>query len=146
MAKDKYIVVFACRFVARTETFLPFEARFSGRGIRFVRLTCGATIHTGLLLNTLEDGAEGVLLMTCPKTLCHHGEGPSWAARVAEKTRRLLKLLGFPAERIRHVEAQVGHGATDLILAYAADLGVRIGPRLTPASRKNRKAPERTKP
>jgi coenzyme F420-reducing hydrogenase delta subunit len=147
MAKDKYIVVYACRFVAQTQTFRPFEIRFTGRGIRFIRLTCGASLHTGLLLNTLEAGAEGVLLMTCPRGQCHHGEGSTWAARVAEKTGRLLALLGLSTERIRHVEAQVGHGASDLILAYAADLGVRIGRKLAPDGRKNRKEkePERTK-
>lgn len=144
--KDKFIVVFTCRFATGTETLHPFEVGYSGRGVRFVRLPCGASVHTGLILSTLEEGAEGVLLITCLEDQCHFSDGSRWAGRVMAKTSRLLKILGFPPDRVRHVRRMAGQEASDVIESFASMLGISIGSRLTVAAPDAGRGPERARP
>ena len=80
-----------------------------------------------MFLSAIEEGAEGVLLLTCPRDLCHFRDGTRWAGRVAEKTAHLLKLIGFSGERIRLVETGDGRDVRAEIRTFAASLGIEVG-------------------
>ncbi|MHC4779212.1 MAG: hydrogenase iron-sulfur subunit [Planctomycetota bacterium] len=145
MSKEKYIVVFSCRFAVGPEALHPHEASFTGKGIRWIRLTCGASVHSGLILSTIEEGAEGVVLVTCPDGQCHYGEGSQWASRVTKKVGELLKLLGFSPDRVKRLTGEMGQKTSEDIRSFADDLGVRIGPKLTFYSPRPEREAERTK-
>jgi coenzyme F420-reducing hydrogenase delta subunit len=95
-------------------------------GLHFIRLACGASIHTGMVLRALEEGAKGVLLLTCPEGHCHFREGSRWAATVAAKTQRLLELIGLPKNRVGHVEGRRGEDGFARMVSFAESLGVRV--------------------
>lgn len=121
------IAVFACRFAAPPGPGEDAALRVTAGAARITRIACGATVHPGLLLRALEEGADGALVVTCPRDLCRFQEGAAWAADVVERTRDILRILGLPRERVGRVE-----GAADLDLAaeierYAAALGLAGG-------------------
>ena len=126
---EKYIVVLACRFASGANGTQPVELSDAIEGVRILRLTCGASVHSGMVLSALEQGAQGVVLLTCPGTLCHFREGARWAAGIARKTSRLLGLLGFFKERVQVVESGEGVDVYEEIREFAAALDVTVGPR-----------------
>jgi coenzyme F420-reducing hydrogenase delta subunit len=126
---EKYIVVLACRFASGANGTGPFELSDAIKGARILRLTCGASVHSGMVLSALEQGAQGVVLLTCPGTLCHFREGARWAAGIARKTSKLLGLLGFSKERVRVMESGEGTDVYEEIRDFAAALDVTLDTR-----------------
>jgi len=65
-----------------------------------IRLTCMGRISIGIILKAFEQGAMGVLMLGCPKDDCQYDAGMNRAEEVMGKTKKILGLLGYSADRI----------------------------------------------
>jgi len=125
---EPFIVVLCCRFAVGTEEMgAPVVSR-GWKGVRFVRLACGASIHPGMILSAIEEGASGVLLVTCPEDRCRFETGSRTATEAAVLTRGLLQTIGLKPERIRHVENRHPGDVFKAVDGFASDLDVAVEP------------------
>ena len=65
-----------------------------------IRMTCIGRISIGIILKAFEQGAMGVLILGCPKDDCQYDAGMKRAEEVVGKTKKILGLLGYSADRI----------------------------------------------
>jgi len=84
---------------------IPYPA-----AVRVLPVPCTGTVGTRHLLQALEGGADGVLLVACPEGNCHHLNGNLRAARRVAQARTLLEQAGLAPERLALVQLGVGHG------------------------------------
>jgi coenzyme F420-reducing hydrogenase delta subunit len=68
--------------------------------VELVRLPCTGKAETGLLLECLEQGHPGVLVLGCPVDNCKFLIGSTRARKRVEMTRKLLKEAGLSEERV----------------------------------------------
>jgi F420-non-reducing hydrogenase iron-sulfur subunit len=97
---DKRIVAFCCensalRAAQNVEDPAVLEA------VELVRLPCTGKVEIGLLLQCLEEGHPGVLVLGCPVDNCKFLRGSSRARKRVAMTRRILKEAGLDEERVR---------------------------------------------
>ena len=102
------VVVFSCHWNPALEALsasLPAEV---------VRVMCAGRIAAGQLLKAFEQGASGVLVLSCSEKDCHYGFGRRQAEANLEKLADIMELLGMERERLAmigsgtQVEEQVG--------------------------------------
>ncbi len=84
-----------------------------GSNIRFFPMHCGGRVEALHLLKALEEGADRVLVLTCPEGACRYKEGNLRVRRRLEYARNLLKEVGLeplrlelrtaPAQSPRHI-------------------------------------------
>jgi coenzyme F420-reducing hydrogenase delta subunit len=100
---EKKIVAFCCENSAlkAAEALGGPAALEALAGVELVRLPCTGKAETGLLLECLEKGHPGVLVLGCPADNCKFLVGSSRARKRVEATRRLLKEAGLSEERVR---------------------------------------------
>ena len=97
---DKRIVAFCCensalRAAQNVEDPAVLEA------VELVRLACTGKVEIGLLLQCLERGHPGVLVLGCPVDNCKFLRGSSRARKRVDMTRKILKEAGLDEERVR---------------------------------------------
>jgi coenzyme F420-reducing hydrogenase delta subunit len=71
--------------------------------VELVRLPCTGKAEPGLLLECLEQGHPGVLVLGCPEDNCKFLIGSTRARKRVEMTRKLLKEAGLSEQRV-HME------------------------------------------
>lgn len=96
------IVAFACNWCS--------YAGADGAGVnrlqhspnfRIIRTMCSGRVTTGFVLKALKMGADGVLVSGCHFGDCHYIFGNYKAVEQFEKTKAIVKTLGFDEKRIR---------------------------------------------
>lgn len=104
MAKqsEKKIVAFCCENSAlkAAEALSGPAALEALAAVELVRLPCTGKAETGLLLECLEKGHPGVLVLGCPADNCKFLVGSTRARKRVEATRKLLKEAGLSEERV----------------------------------------------
>lgn len=71
-----------------------------GSSIRFFPMHCGGRVEALHLLKALEEGADRVLVLTCPEGRCRYKEGNLRVRRRLEYARNLLKEVGLEPLRL----------------------------------------------
>ena len=99
--ENKKLIVFTCNWNAYhgMETAGLEGISYDPRVIP-IRLTCMGRISIGIILKAFEQGAMGVLMLGCPKDDCQYDVGMNRAEEVMSKTKKILGLLGYSADRI----------------------------------------------
>jgi len=88
-------VCFMCNFVfCREEMEAP-------PNVNPVRVMCIGRIDPVVVLDTLANGADGVMLVGCQPPDCHYLEGNVQAERAVKMLKKLVTLAGLESERIR---------------------------------------------
>ena len=92
-------------------------------------LPCAGRVDILHLLRALEQGVDGVLVMTCPEGNCHHLAGNDRAAARVAYARELVAETGLEPQRLQVTRLGIGQGQTiaDLVGTMAATLG-GLGP------------------
>ncbi|MEM2917379.1 MAG: hydrogenase iron-sulfur subunit [Candidatus Bathyarchaeia archaeon] len=89
------IVCFMCNWAfCRNEMRVPLN-------VNVVRVMCVGRIDPVTVLETLEKGADGILLIGCKPPDCHYVEGNIQAQRAVKMLKKLVELTGLEAERIK---------------------------------------------
>lgn len=65
-----------------------------------ISLPCSGKADLLYLLKAFETGADGLALITCPKSECHYLEGNLRASKRAEEANRLLEETGMGHDRV----------------------------------------------
>jgi F420-non-reducing hydrogenase iron-sulfur subunit len=96
---EKKIVAFCCENSALKAAEALSEPLVM-EAVELVRLPCSGKIETGLLLECLEKGHPGVLVLGCPEDNCKFLVGSTRARKRVQLTRKLLKDAGLSEERV----------------------------------------------
>ncbi|UCE56089.1 MAG: hydrogenase iron-sulfur subunit [Desulfobacterales bacterium] len=93
--------------------------------LKTVSLPCSGKLELIYLLKTFETGADGAVLITCPKGECRHLEGNLRAHKRAQAVRALLEETGLGRERMQvtHLDKE---GAVEQIAGEIEHLCTRI--------------------
>ncbi len=92
--------VFHCGNHLEADQFAALCRGGAGDTVKTISLPCSGKVDIPYLLKAYETGADGVVIVTCPKNECRHFEGNLRAHRRAEAVESLLEEIGLPAGRI----------------------------------------------
>ena len=68
--------------------------------VKVVKVNCLSRIHAGLILQALDLGADGLMLLGCEPGKCHFGSTGDCVTREYEKARGILELLGMDKNKV----------------------------------------------
>jgi len=79
--------------------------------VKVVKVNCLSRIHAGLILQALDLGADGLMLLGCEPGKCHFGSTGDCVTKEYEKARGILELLGMDKNKVDLVRlpAFAGH-------------------------------------
>ncbi len=105
--------------------------------VKIIQVPCTGRVDILHLLNTIEDGADGVYVAGCLEGECHYREGNLKARRKVEYVQRTLTELGIEPDRVQMYNLSSAQGAR---FAEIAEEMVGIIKKLGPTPVKNNTA------
>ncbi len=94
------VIVYLCANCAPGGGRLPRQWNQAGLHVSVREVPCSGKMDSQYLLNSIEGGAAGLCVITCPKGVCRLGQG-NYRAEVRLGTiRRLLDEIGIEQERV----------------------------------------------
>jgi F420-non-reducing hydrogenase iron-sulfur subunit len=97
--------------------------------VKIVRVPCSGRVNTVHLLNTLEEGADGVYVAGCLEGDCHFMEGNLRAAQRVGHARNLIAQVGLNPDRIRMYNLAASDGPRFVEIAIEMTDNIRkLGP------------------
>jgi F420-non-reducing hydrogenase iron-sulfur subunit len=91
--------VFICHQCKPAGTRLPRQWMEEGVRVRTLELPCSGKTDAQYMFHSLEGGARGFLVVTCPKGECHLSQGNYRAEMRVGTVQRLLGEIGLEPER-----------------------------------------------
>jgi len=79
--------------------------------VHIIRVMCSGMVHPNMVIDTLMNGADGVLMCGCHPGDCHYQEGNLRAEKRAEALELLLEDFGLEPERFRLEWVSASEGA-----------------------------------
>lgn len=123
-------VVFACNWCSYAGADLAGVSRMQyPSNIRIIRTMCSGRLDPEFVLNALQKGIDGVMILGCHPGDCHYVEGNLKAEKKFQMTKHLLDALGVEPERIRleWVSASEGIKFAELVKEFIITLK-KLGP------------------
>lgn len=130
---DKFeplILGFCCNWCSYAGADLAGVSRIQyPPNLRIVRVMCSGMVHPNMVINALNNGADGVLICGCHIGDCHYQEGNLLAQRRAEAIKVLLDDFGIENERFRldWVSAAEGQRFGQVVTEFTEQVR-RLGP------------------
>ncbi|HTY00622.1 MAG TPA: hydrogenase iron-sulfur subunit [Bacteroidota bacterium] len=101
-AFEPLIIMFCCYWCSYTGADLAGTSRVQyPTNARIIRVQCSGMIQTSLVMETLLNGADGVLVCGCHPGDCHYVEGNLRAKSRADALDVMLEDFGLEPERFR---------------------------------------------
>jgi F420-non-reducing hydrogenase iron-sulfur subunit len=95
------IMIFVCNWSGLTETDVLAAGAFQGSpSIKVKRIVCSGTIEPALILETLNQGTDGILICGCHLNRCHYINGNEKVEERVAKIKKLLNLLRINTDRL----------------------------------------------
>jgi len=96
------IVGFLCNWCAYAGADMAGTSRMVyPPNIRIIRVMCSGRVDPVIVLETLAQGADGVMVMGCHPGDCHYTDGNYQAERKVKMLKKLIAKTGLEAERLR---------------------------------------------
>ena len=92
--------VFYCSNNLEAGQFAGLCQGLEGDVVKTIGLPCSGKVDVPYLIKAFETGADGVVVVTCPKNECRHFEGNLRAHKRAEAVESLLEEIGMAAGRM----------------------------------------------
>jgi F420-non-reducing hydrogenase iron-sulfur subunit len=124
------IVAFACNWCSYAGADTAGVSRIQqSPNFRIIRTLCSGRITPGFVLKALKLGADGVLVSGCHFGDCHYIFGNYRAVEQFDKTKALVKTLGFDEKRVRleWVSAAEGQRWAEVINEFIEEI-TELGP------------------
>ncbi len=122
---ENLIVGFACNECVYRAIDEAGEERLQyPADLHILEVPCTGSISAPKLLQTLEAGADGVILFACDSKLCHYGRGARMANSRAQVVQNLLIQSGVTPERVQVVQL-IGRDAKEFA-AFAREAVANI--------------------
>ena len=100
MNQEPKILVFCCNWCSYAAADLAGSSRMKyPHNVRIIRVMCSGMVHPELVVESLNQGAEGVMILGCHPGECHYIDGNSKALSRSEMILELLEDFGFEKER-----------------------------------------------
>lgn len=118
-------LVFACNWCSYAGADLAGVSRMQyPSNIRIIRTMCSGRLDPEFVLNALQKGIDGVMILGCHPGDCHYVEGNLKAEKKFQMTKHLLDALGVEPERIRLecVSASEGTKFAELVKEFIITL------------------------
>ena len=94
------IIAFCCNWCAYAAADLAGSLRMKySCNVRIIRVMCSGMVNPQLILETLENGADGVMILGCHPGECHYIDGNEKALARSEIIVELLEDMGYESER-----------------------------------------------
>lgn len=119
------ITVLTCQYCGNVPVEMAGSQRIQYPAtVKVLTLPCAGRVDLLFLLKALEQGADGILVVSCPEGNCHHLSGDQRSAARVAYARELIAETGMDAERLQYARLGIGHGQAfaDLV----ADVTARI--------------------
>jgi coenzyme F420-reducing hydrogenase delta subunit len=95
------IVVFTCNWNGWSCIEAAINSGFKYPiSIKVLKVSCLSRVHAGLMLQSLDLGADGIMLLGCEPGKCHFGSNSCNINLEYEKAQNILNLLGIPKDRL----------------------------------------------
>lgn len=78
--------------------------------IEIVRVMCAGRVERKMIIDAIEEGIKGVLIVSCNFGNCHYMDGNTLAQQRIEATKRYLSAMGYNKERIRYIQIRASEG------------------------------------
>jgi coenzyme F420-reducing hydrogenase delta subunit len=110
MNKTSTTVVFVCNWdglsciEAAAQKHLTFPA-----SAKIVRVSCLSRVDIGLILQSFDFGADGVVLVGCDINSCHFGINDDVININYEKTKKMMRLLGLKQDKLELIRFSPGN-------------------------------------
>jgi len=96
------IVAFLCNFCSYEGADRAGNARLeSPANVRVIRVMCSGRVEPEMVIDSLLEGADGVMVLGCHPGDCHFKEGNYKTLRRYDLLRRMLEQFGVEPERVR---------------------------------------------
>jgi F420-non-reducing hydrogenase iron-sulfur subunit len=100
MSQEPKIIAFCCNWCSYAAADLAGSSRLKyPHNVRIIRVMCSGMVHPELVLESLSQGAEGVMIMGCHLGECHYVDGNHKALARSDMITELLEDFGFEEER-----------------------------------------------
>jgi len=94
------VVVFAChRTAPATEGAFQWPEGAADFEWRIIRQACSEKLQVVHILRTLEEGADGICVVSCPEEACEFLDGSRRARKRMERAQSLLEEIGLGGNR-----------------------------------------------
>lgn len=127
---EPLIIAFCCYWCSYTAADLAGTSRLQyPPNVRIIRVQCSGMVHPNLVIDTLTNGADGVLMCGCHPGDCHYLEGNLRAEARADAIDMMLEDFDLEAERFRleWVSASEGPRFAEVIREMVEELK-ELGP------------------
>jgi F420-non-reducing hydrogenase iron-sulfur subunit len=106
------IVSFCCNWCSYAGADAAGTAKMQyPANVHIVRVMCSGMVHPNLIMDTLNAGADGVLVCGCHPGDCHYQEGNLRAQKRAEAIELMMEDFGLEPERFRLEWISASEGA-----------------------------------
>ncbi len=96
------IVAFCCNWCSYAGADAAGTAKVQyPANVNIIRVMCSGMVHPNMVIDALNNGADGVLMCGCHPGDCHYQEGNLRAEKRAEAIQLLLEDFGLEPERFR---------------------------------------------
>lgn len=96
------IVAFCCNWCSYAGADAAGTAKVQyPANVNIIRVMCSGMVHPNMVIDALNNGADGVLMCGCHPGDCHYQEGNLRAEKRAEAIELLLEDFGLEPERFR---------------------------------------------
>ncbi len=100
MSHEPTIITFCCNWCAYAAADLAGTSRLKyPHNVRIIRVMCSGMVHPDLIIESLSQGADGVMILGCHLGECHYIDGNEKALSRSEVINELLEDFGFEEER-----------------------------------------------
>ncbi len=100
MSHEPTIIAFCCNWCAYAAADLAGTSRLKyPHNVRIIRVMCSGMVHPDLIIESLSQGADGVMILGCHLGECHYIDGNEKALSRSEVINELLEDFGFEEER-----------------------------------------------
>jgi len=130
MTFEPRIVGFLCNWCSYAGADLAGVSRISyPTNIRIIRLMCSGRVDPVFVLETLANGADGVMVMGCHPGDCHYVEGNLQTEHKIKMLKKLIARTGLEPERLRleWVSASEGGRFAELVKDFTEQIKA-LGP------------------
>jgi F420-non-reducing hydrogenase iron-sulfur subunit len=119
------IIGFLCNWCSYAGADLAGSGRLNyPPNLKIIRVPCSGRVSPELVIRTLREGADGVMVLGCHIGDCHYSSGNHRTARRMPVLKALLEFTGIEKERflVKWVSSSEGHLFADTVREFTETL------------------------